>query len=220
MAQMACIREWGGRFVVPIAGSAGIAMIFIETPLLGAYIIELERHHDARGFFARVWCQHEWEARGLNSRLVQCNISFNTQRSTLRGVRLAARPICRSQTGALYDGRDLRCDYRSPPRSRSRLNNRIPRFSRPKRVPCSMCPRGVPTAFFTLVDRTEVFYQILVYHPDSQTGVRSEMIHFWHPVDRRGPSDVAPRPALPGFYGIEEGELWWIFLSTRPILTH
>ena len=52
-------------------------MIFMETKLPGAFLIEPETREDERGFFARAWCQQEFEAHGLNPRWVQCNISFN-----------------------------------------------------------------------------------------------------------------------------------------------
>ena len=52
-------------------------MIFTETPLKGAFVIEPELIEDERGFFARSWCVNEFEEHGLNPKLVQCNISFN-----------------------------------------------------------------------------------------------------------------------------------------------
>ena len=52
-------------------------MVFTETMLKGAFVIELEKHEDERGFFARTFCRKEFEAQGLNPNLVQCNISFN-----------------------------------------------------------------------------------------------------------------------------------------------
>src|SRR6516225_4294523 len=67
-------------------------MIFKELSLVGAYVVELQKHTDERGFFARSWCRREFEEHGLDARLVQCNISYNARRGTLRGTR-----------GALYD---------------------------------------------------------------------------------------------------------------------
>ena len=61
-------------------------MIFTETKLKGAYVIEPERKEDERGFFARTFCQEEFEAHSLNPRVVQCNISFNKKKGTLRGM--------------------------------------------------------------------------------------------------------------------------------------
>ena len=60
-------------------------MIFLETPLWGAYVIEVEKHEDERGFFARSWCVREFAAKGLDTHLVQCNVSFNKRKGTLRG---------------------------------------------------------------------------------------------------------------------------------------
>ena len=68
-------------------------MIFTETELKGAFIIEPERLHDDRGFFARAWCQREFEAHGLNPRLVQCNISFNKHKGTLRVRNVVERAV-------------------------------------------------------------------------------------------------------------------------------
>jgi dTDP-4-dehydrorhamnose 3,5-epimerase len=67
-------------------------MIFTETKLKNAFIIQPERLGDQRGFFARTWCQREFEARGLNPCLVQCNISFNKKKGTLRGMHYQTAP--------------------------------------------------------------------------------------------------------------------------------
>ena len=83
-------------------------MIFVETKLKGAYLIELEPITDERGFFARAWCQQEFEAHGLNPNLVQCNISFNKNKGTLRGMHYQIAPyeeakLVRCTKGAIYD---------------------------------------------------------------------------------------------------------------------
>src|SRR6202022_2391156 len=82
--------------------------IFTETKLKGAFIIEAEKHEDDRGFFARSWCQKEFQAHNLNPRIVQCNISFNKMKGTLRGMHYQAGPfaeakLVRCTDGALYD---------------------------------------------------------------------------------------------------------------------
>ncbi|MDT9196442.1 dTDP-4-dehydrorhamnose 3,5-epimerase family protein, partial [Limnospira sp. PMC 1245.20] len=82
-------------------------MKFTETQLKGAYIIELEPIQDERGFFSRSWCQKEFSERGLNSNLVQCNISFNRHKGTLRGMHYQAKPheeakLVRCTMGAIY----------------------------------------------------------------------------------------------------------------------
>ncbi len=83
-------------------------MRFTETKLKGAYIIEQEPIQDERGFFARPWCQKEFAERGLNYNLVQCNISFNRKKGTLRGMHYQAKPheeakLVRCTMGAIYD---------------------------------------------------------------------------------------------------------------------
>ena len=83
-------------------------MIFIETELKGAYVIEIEKHEDQRGFFARSWCQKEFKLMGLNDSLVQCNISFNKKAGTLRGMHFQIHPygeakLVRCTMGAIFD---------------------------------------------------------------------------------------------------------------------
>src|SRR6266487_4199524 len=83
-------------------------MIFIETTLKGAFIIEPERLEDERGFFARSFCRKEFEDHGLNPKLVQCSISFNKKKGTLRGMHYQISPhaeakLVRCTMGAIYD---------------------------------------------------------------------------------------------------------------------
>ncbi|MCT7987730.1 dTDP-4-dehydrorhamnose 3,5-epimerase [Laspinema olomoucense] len=147
-------------------------MIFKETNLEGAWIIEPERLTDNRGFFARTWCQREFEDRGLNSALVQCNISFNSQSGTLRGMHYQIPPygetkLVRCTQGAIYD---VIIDLR--PQS--------PTFTQWVGVELTAeshrmlyIPPGFAHGFQTLVDQTEVFYQMSeFYHPESARGVR------------------------------------------------
>ena len=147
-------------------------MIFVETRLKGAFIIEPERIEDERGFFARTWCQHEFEARGLNARLAQCNISFNTMKGTLRGMHYQIAPheetkLVRCTMGAIYD---VIVDLR--PAS--------PTFKQWEAVELTAgnrrmlyIPGGFAHGFQTLGDETEVFYQMSeFYHPGSSRGAR------------------------------------------------
>ena len=83
-------------------------MVFTETQLKGAYVIELVPNEDDRGFFARTFCVDEFQARGLNGRLVQCSISFNRRRGTLRGLHWQIPPaseckLVRVTRGAIFD---------------------------------------------------------------------------------------------------------------------
>ena len=86
--QQAGYRQSGGRCIIPISGSESSltlwrilgTVIFTETKLMGAFIIELERFEDERGFFALAWSQSDFVKRGLESRLAECNISFNKRK--------------------------------------------------------------------------------------------------------------------------------------------
>src|SRR5687768_978759 len=83
-------------------------MIFTETNLRGAFIIDIERRADARGFFARTWCKEEFEARGLSTNLVQANMAFSARAGTLRGLHYQVKPheevkLVRCTSGAVYD---------------------------------------------------------------------------------------------------------------------
>jgi dTDP-4-dehydrorhamnose 3,5-epimerase len=83
-------------------------MIFAETKLKGAYLIEIQKLEDDRGFFARSYCFREFEAHGLNPRVVQCNISYNAKKGTLRGMHLQVKPheeakLVRCTMGSIYD---------------------------------------------------------------------------------------------------------------------
>jgi dTDP-4-dehydrorhamnose 3,5-epimerase len=83
-------------------------MRFIPTELAGAWLIELELRHDARGYFARTFCEQEFAGQGLVSRFVQCNVAWNKAAGTLRGLHYQAAPhaetkVVRCTRGALYD---------------------------------------------------------------------------------------------------------------------
>lgn len=147
-------------------------MKFTETPLKGAYLLEMEPHRDERGYFARTWCRAEFEAHGLNSRLEQCSTSFNRRRGTLRGMHYQAEPyaetkLVRCTRGALYDVVvDLRADS--------------PTFKKWFAVELTASnllmlyvPEGFAHGFQTLEDETEVLYQISErYRPEYARGVR------------------------------------------------
>src|SRR6266576_7094118 len=83
-------------------------MIFTATPLEGAWVVDVDRHEDERGFFARSWCQEEFDIHDLNPRLVQSSISRSRQRGTLRGLHYQAAPyaeakLVRCTMGEIYD---------------------------------------------------------------------------------------------------------------------
>jgi dTDP-4-dehydrorhamnose 3,5-epimerase len=147
-------------------------MIFTQTTLSGAMIVDIERMEDKRGFFARSWCRREFEARGLNPNLAQCNISFNLQKGTLRGMHFQVKPheeakLIRCTRGSLCDVIiDLRPDA---PTFKKHL--KVVLTSESKRM--LYVPEGFAHGFLTLEDDTEVFYQISeFYEPESQRGFR------------------------------------------------
>lgn len=147
-------------------------MIFRETELAGVCEITLERKPDDRGFFARTWCQREFEEYGLDSNLVQCSISFNTRAGTLRGMHYQAQPyketkLVRCTQGALYD---VIVDLRPESLTFRRWIALSLTAANRKAV---YIPEGCAHGFVTLETGTEVFYQMSeFYNAESARGVR------------------------------------------------
>ncbi len=147
-------------------------MIFTPLSLSGAYLIDPERLEDDRGFFARTWCKEEFRRRGLNAKLVQCSVSFNRRKGTLRGMHYQAAPhgetkLVRCTMGAVYDVIvDLRPDspsFRQWEAAELTAENRRMVY----------IPEGFAHGFQTIADDTEVFYQMSdAYHAESARGVR------------------------------------------------
>jgi len=147
-------------------------MKFIESKFKGAFIIEPERLDDERGFFARIFCREEFEAHGLNPNLVQCSISFNKKKGTLRGMHYQIAPheetkLVRCTLGAIHDVIiDLRPD--SPTRKKWMA---VDLTAENRRI--LYVPKGMAHGFLTLEDNTEVSYQMSeAYHAGSARGVR------------------------------------------------
>ncbi len=147
-------------------------MIFTETILKGAFLIEPERLEDERGFFARTWCQREFEQHGLRPRWVQCSISYNKKRGTLRGMHYQATPheeikLVRCSRGAIYD---VIIDLR--PQSPTFKKHVAAELSAENRK-MFYIPEGLAHGFQTLEDDCEVFYQISEFYEASRArGVR------------------------------------------------
>jgi dTDP-4-dehydrorhamnose 3,5-epimerase len=147
-------------------------MIFVETKLDGAYLVKLEPFEDERGFFALSWSQKEFAARGLESRVAECNISFNNRKGILRGMHFqvgsfAQAKLVRCTAGAIYDvAVDLRPDsatFKEWVAVELSAENRLMFF----------ISEGMAHGFQTLANNTEVFYQMSeVYAPDHARGVR------------------------------------------------
>lgn len=147
-------------------------MIFTETKLPGAFIIDLDRKVDERGFFARVWCQEEFAAHGLSTKLVQMNVGFSKRQGTLRGLHFQRPPraeakLMRCTRGAIYD---VIVDLRpaSPTHQHwvgvelTQDNGRM-----------LYAPEGFAHGYQTLTDEAEMYYQTTQFFaPDFATGVR------------------------------------------------
>ena len=147
-------------------------MIFKETKLKGAFIIEMEPIKDMRGFFARAWCKKEFEEHGLKPYLVQANITFSRKKGTLRGMHYQVAPyqeakLVRCLKGALFDVIiDLRPDS---PTYREWIDIELAEDN----YKALYVPEGFAHGYQTLKDNTEVFYQVSQFYcPDSERGIR------------------------------------------------
>lgn len=147
-------------------------MLFAETELKGAYIINLERREDHRGFFARSWCQKEFRDHGLNSALVQLNIGFSKKKGTVRGMHFQRKPYAESKVvrctmGAIMD---IIIDLRpESPTHKQWVSIELNAGNRTMLY----VPEGFAHGYQTLEDNTEVLYQTSEFYvPDHAIGVR------------------------------------------------
>jgi dTDP-4-dehydrorhamnose 3,5-epimerase len=190
----------------PICGtdsrSDDLSVIFLPTSLAGAFILELDRRNDDRGYFARTWCQREFEEHGLNSSLVQCSVSHSLRRHTLRGMHWQASPqsevkLVRCTRGAIWD---VIIDLR--PESPTYMSHFGVELSA-ESGRALYVPEGVAHGFVTLADGSEVFYQMSNFHePAFARGARWNDPAFaieWpvrtpilHPRDASYPDYLAP----------------------------
>lgn len=176
-------------------------MNFLSTRFESAWLIEPDRHEDERGFFARTWCQREFEEHGLNPNLVQCNVSFNIKQGTLRGMHFQAAPdeeakVVRCTQGSIFDviidvrdGSPTFGEWQSFELSAS---NRTSLF----------VPKGFAHGFQTLVPETEVSYQM----SDFFLSASARGIHY---ADR---TLSIPWPMTPS--AISDRDRSWPILST------
>ena len=147
-------------------------MKFTETPLKGAYVIELEKRGDDRGWFARFFCEREYQQHGLNHQIVQVNTSASKYPGTLRGMHYQLAPkaedkIVRCLRGALFDAIiDLRPD------SPTFLKHFAIELTAENRTMLYV-PKGFAHGFITLEPDTEAFYLVTEYYaPASERGIR------------------------------------------------
>jgi dTDP-4-dehydrorhamnose 3,5-epimerase len=147
-------------------------MKFIETLLKGAFVIELEKRGDERGFFARAFCKNEFNANGLNNEIVQINNSLSKDKGTLRGMHYQLSPksedkIVRCIKGSLFDVIiDLRSDsvtFKKWFGTELNAENRN----------MLIVPKGFAHGFITLEENTEAFYLVTEYYsPEHERGIR------------------------------------------------
>ena len=147
-------------------------MTFIETKLDGAYVIEIQKLEDARGFFARAWCKNEFDRYGLISYIMQSNISFSKTKGTLRGMHYQIAPnqeskLVRCTKGAIYD---VIIDLRQNSLTYKQWLGTELTAENYKML---YVPEGFAHGFQTLENDTEVIYQVSqFYAPQSERGVR------------------------------------------------
>ncbi len=147
-------------------------MKFTETKLKGAFILDLEPREDSRGFFARTFCQKEFEAHGLKPIVAQCNCSFNHKKGTMRGMHYQLPPaaetkLVRCTRGAVYDVIvDLRPDS---PTYLQHIGVELSEHNRRQLYVPEMFAHG----YLTLTDGAEVAYQVgEFYTPGCERGIR------------------------------------------------
>lgn len=147
-------------------------VIFTETRLAGAFVIDLEKRGDNRGFFARGFCQHEFEAHGLNPVIAQANIGYSAEKGTLRGVHFQYPPaaetkLVRATRGAVLD---IIIDLR--PESPTYLEHVAVELSADNHRAIYV-PQRFGHAYQTLEDHTETTYQVgEFYTPEMEGGLR------------------------------------------------
>jgi dTDP-4-dehydrorhamnose 3,5-epimerase len=147
-------------------------MRFVPLDLNGPYLIELDRHEDDRGFFARTWCREEFAEHGLDPKVAQCSLSRNTHAGTLRGMHFQRYPhaetkVVRCTRGAIFD---VIIDLRETSSSRGRWFGAILDAEQGTAL---YIPHGFAHGFQSLVDDSDVLYLISEpYAPASSDGVR------------------------------------------------
>lgn len=147
-------------------------MRFKETPLPGAYLIDLEKRSDERGFFARLFCAEEFQAHGLESRFLQVNNSHSLKRGTLRGLHYQLEPLAETKLvrcvkGSLYD---LILDLRS---SSTTFGHSFGATLSAENRLMMYVPKGFAHGFLTLEDDVELLYFVSQrYSRELERGVR------------------------------------------------
>ena len=162
MEQMAYIRDWGGRFVVPIPRGRGLLDDLHRDAARRRVRHRARAVGDERGFFARTWCEREFAAHGLETRIAQCNISFNRRRARCAACTTRRRRTPRRSSCAAPAARST---------TSSSTCGRSPTFHGHFAIVLSAdcrktlyVPKGFAHGFQTLEDDTEVFYQMSQFY--------------------------------------------------------
>ncbi len=146
-------------------------MIFTETKLEGSYIIDLDQIIDERGFFARSFDEEIFSNLGLSSNFVQCNISFNQKKGTLRGLHFQEKPYGENKLVRCTQGKvfEVLVDLRIDSSTYGKWIDVILSSENHKMV---YVPEGFALGFQTLEDNTELFYQMSqFYNPSHSKGI-------------------------------------------------
>ncbi|MEW5895448.1 MAG: dTDP-4-dehydrorhamnose 3,5-epimerase [Candidatus Omnitrophota bacterium] len=147
-------------------------MIFHETRLKGAFVIDMEPKEDERGFLARSYCKEEFRLNGIDFSMVQNSISFNKKKGTVRGMHFQSAPYEEAKLVACIKGKiyDVIIDLRKG--SPTCCHSYAIELSGDNHKMLYV-PKGFAHGFQTLEDRTEILYQISeFYHPEASNGVR------------------------------------------------
>ena len=173
-------------------------MIFTETKLKGAFVLDLERREDERGFFARAFCQNEFSAHGLKPVIAQANIAFNRRKGTLRGMHFQFPPhaetkLVRATRGAIFD---VIVDLR--PESPTYLQHVAVELTADNHRALYV-PERFAHGYQALEDATETSYQVgEFYAPGTESGLSPfdpRLGLVWpHPVSEISAKDAAWKP--------------------------
>ena len=147
-------------------------MRFVETKLRGAFVLELEPREDDRGFFARSFCQKEFEAHGLKPSVAQCNTSFNHRRGTMRGMHYQLPPAAETKLVRCTRGSILDVIVDLRPGSPTYLQHVAVELSEQNRRQLYV-PELFAHGYLSLTDGAEVAYQVgEFYTPGCERGIR------------------------------------------------
>ena len=148
-------------------------MLFTETELKGAFVIDLERREDNRGFFARTFCQNEFSEHGLKPVIAQANIGFNRLRGSVRGMHFQYPPAAETKLVRCTRGADARRHRRPATRESDVPQPRLGRAHRRQPSRASTSPSGSRHGYQVLEDDTETSYQVgEFYTPEAEGGLR------------------------------------------------